>query len=256
MGMTSNKDDIFKLTGLNIGKVYLDKREYAPQINDERILDFDTGNFHLYPALELSDADDVSLWKKYFVKEKNIFDEVKKHLSVKYGYECKIGSGTLRGIAKDNPCKCYFRYLEILIKNRRFILLLKKFYIDEDDFIHCKYGVIQFYSTLDKNGYLNEFIDDGEKEEIKFNDSKGKEHTKKVSKILIHYPRYDTNCNYKHLKFSTTNNKVNMCSPEGLIIDLNFINSDNKYDLDYFVENVVKSFIDYIDTINILLDDD
>lgn len=256
MGMTSNKDDIFKLTGLNIGKVYLGKSEYVPQINDERILDCDTGNFHLYPALGFSNADDVSLWEKYFDKEKNIFDEVKKHLSVEYGYKCKIGLGTLQGISEDNPYNCYFRYLEILKEKRRFILLLKKFYIDEDDFIHCEYGAVQFYSTLDKNGYLNEFIDEGEKEEIKLKNSKGKEFTKKVSKFSIHYPRYDTNCNYKHLKFSTTENKVNMCSPEGLIIDLNFINSDNKYDLDYFVKNVVKSFKDYIDTINILSDDD
>lgn len=255
MGMTSNKDDIFKLTGLNIGKVYLDNREYAPQINDERILDCDTGNFHLYPALELSDDNDVHLWKKYLDKEKNIFDEVKKHLSVKYGYECTIGRGNLRGIAEDNPNKCYFRYLEISTENRKFILLLKKFYIDEDDFIHCEYGVVQFYSTLDKNGYLNEFIDYGEKEEKKFNTSKGIEY-KKVSKISIHYPRYDTNCNYKHFKFSTTKNKVNVYSPEGLNIDWNFINSDNKYDLDHFVESVVKSFKDYIDKINILLDDD
>ncbi|EJP20982.1 hypothetical protein HMPREF1125_0830 [Streptococcus oralis SK304] len=252
MGMTSNKDDIFKLTGLNIGNVYLDKIEYAPQINDERILDCATGNFHLYPALGISD-DDVSLWKKYFDKEKNIFDEVKKHLSVKYGYECKIGRGTLQGIAEDYPCNFCFRYLEISKGKRKFILLLKKFYIDDDDFIHCEYGVVQFYSTLDKNGYLNEFIGKGEKEEIKLKNSKGKECTKK---ILIHYPRYDTNCNYKHLKLSTTENKVNMCSPEGLIIDLNFINSDNKYDLNYFVDNVVKSFKDYIDTINILSDDD
>lgn len=256
MGMTSNKDDIFKLTGLNIGNVYLDNREYAPQINDERILDCDTGNFHLYPALGLSDDNDVHLWKKYLDKEKNIFDEVKKHLSVKYGYECKIGKGDLLGIAEDNPFKCYFRYLEISKENRKFILLLKKFYIDEDDFIHCEYGVVQFYSTLDNEGYLNEFIDYGEKEEIKLNTSKGREYTKKVSKISIHYPRYDSNCNYNHFKFSITKNKVNVYSPEGLNVDLNFINSDNKYDLDDFVENVVKSFKDYIDTINILSGDD
>lgn len=47
-----------------------------------------------------------------------------------------------------------------------------------------------------------------------------------------------------------------MYSPEGLNIDWNFINFDNKYDLDHFVESVVKSFKDYIDKINILLDDD
>ena len=73
MGMTSNEEDISKLTGLKIGKVYLRDMEFDPQKDNNRILDCSSGNFHLFPKLN---DEQCELWKQLFEKERYVREKI------------------------------------------------------------------------------------------------------------------------------------------------------------------------------------
>ncbi len=243
MGMTSKKEIIKKLTGLEIGNVYLNGVEYVAQNKGDRQLDYDSGNFHLFPIIE---DNQVEKWRCYFIKEKQIIDgigklleEEKKNYNLEFS-KITIGKGTLDEIPEEYKSNkmgvnCFFRTITLKKDNRYYVILLKRFYIDKANKVNCIFGNLQFYSSL--NGGINE--DDKTKSKIAI----GEENKYAYPKI-IHYPKSYKDQNEKMIRISDTNQKVVVYNPKirGTIAN-GSINEISKDTVKLFIE-----FVNYVES--------
>lgn len=249
MGMTSNRTDIEKLTGLKIGHVYLGEKQFDPQKQGNRILDCKSGNFHLFPIL---DSNNVNMWKEYFQIENKVWKELGKKLGKKFGI--KAGSGELGGIPEDylqNGCwkmNMFFKYIQIEKDGRYYVILLKRFFIDTDNSVNCKFGEVQFFSSKGKN--INEFDPSGKAEHIStfvyYKKKLSERENSEVEHILVHYPRSYKGQNEKMIRLSDTKNKVNMYNPKDLT--LNWESAD--FDASQCTDSIAKRFDQYISQIH------
>ena len=215
MGMTSKEKDIMQLTGLGIGNVYLRdiRNEYKAQTDGNRILDCNSCNFHLFPAL--TSEEDYGKWQKYIEDEKKIRECLKDKIP---GLGIGKSNGQLKGIPKEYcnyGLNSLFWYLQVQKDNRYYILLLKRFFIDKNNKVNCIFGEVQFYSSL--NGKVNEHCkDEGRIGVTVYAANEEQGNIKSIPKIKVHYPKSYIGQNEKMIKLSETDNKVNVYNPKGL----------------------------------------
>ena len=252
MGMTSNEDDILRLTGLGIGQVWLGSKVYEAQRDGNRILDVDSGNFHLFPVIHSEDEKDD--WKEYLDLENEIFTQLRDKID-KNVYDIQKGGnkGTLNGIPETYLTKGYglnsfYRYLAIEKDGRNYMILLKRFYIDKDKKVNCKYGEVQFWSS--KNNKYNEQIKEYESDIATYTyKSIGYIETlnKKLKKLQVHYPESYRGQNEKMIELSDTDNKVNMYNPKGIKSVTNISSTPNV--IESYAGNILKAFNQYVSEI-------
>ncbi len=223
MSMTSDFREIERLTDLKIGKVFLGEETYISQKEGDRIFDKDSGNFHLVPVIE--DEKKCRIWAEFFGIEKAIRNEVINLLASDESLEVYEGSGK-SGVLGDIPqfykaanLNHFFRYIQVRKGARYYFILFKRFYIDKDHYVNCKYGEIQFYTSLSDE--INEKIGD---------------------KWQINYPQSYMGQNEKMIRLSNTKNRANGYNPKGLI---NIMQSNIEKSTQ-FAESIVKKFGLYI----------
>lgn len=141
--------------------------------------------------------------------------------------EIKIGNGSLCGINDDyinQGLNCFYRYLEITKSGRSYVVLCRRYYIDEEDNVNCKYGFFQFYTTCSKKGCPNE---------------------KKGDKWIVNYPREESDQERENISSLVGDNKANMFNPniEDFPVVFNEKIEDDK--IDKCAENVAKAFGEY-----------
>lgn len=256
MGMTSNEDDIYSLTGLKIGKVYLNDREYASERANQRVLDCESGNFHLFPVLT---KDDYKVWHDYFSVESKVqellYDLLNKNdlLCKKFGsYSISQGkTGILQGIPQQfnkEGLNHFFRYVQIKIEKRTYMILFKRFYIDKDNRVNCRFGDVQFYTSLDANGNVNEFaktiIEDIPT--YTYRNRRLNENRTSLNKLLIHYPSSFRGQNEKMIRLSNTDNCVNVYNPKGI----KNVFCDSNLNVEQYAAQIADSFVQYIECID------
>ena len=256
MGMTSNTEIIKKLTGLSIGKVFLNNIEYDAQTEGDRQFDYCSGNFHLFPAIEENQSDNLKSWKSYLCKEKEILDRVQEYLSQNklsgFG-KIDYGSGTLTGIPEQYKAKkgmginSFFRTITVKKdeKDKRcYVILLKRFYIDKDNKVNCIFGKVQFYSSLYGNIRLNG-------RNIKFNGNINEDDTAKPKvrigeeeayPKIIHYPKSYKAQNEKMIRCSDTKQKVVVYNPK---IQGNIVNGS----IDSLSKEILERFYDFVNCV-------
>ncbi len=245
MGMTSDKKIIKKLTGLSIGKVFLNNIEYDAQAKGDRQLDYCSGNFHLFPVIE----DQSDNWKSYLDKEKEIFKRDQEYLSQNklsgFG-QIVVGTGTLTGIPERYMAKKgmginnFFRTLTVEKDKRFYVILLKRFYIDEDNKVNCIFGKVQFYSSL--NGKINEddiakSNEDKAKSKVSIGDGEEEAYPK-----IIHYPKSYKAQNEKMIRCSDTKQKVVVYNPK---IQGNIVNGS----IDSLSKDIVEQFNAFVNCV-------
>lgn len=232
MAMTSNGNRICELTGLGIGKVFLRGNNYNPQTEGNQIFDEKTGNFHLFPVI---DKEEIEKWKEYLNLEAKLWGKLQDALGKDFIKNKQLPTGKvwdgnnkedkIPAIYKENDLNHFFRYLEVIKGERHYLVLFKRFYIDESNCVNCIYGEIQFYSTLDKEGNPNE---------------------KSSDKWIIYYPKSYKGQNEKMIRLSKTDNSVNMYNPKGF---QSFSDLSEDANLEKYAESVAESFKNYIEQI-------
>lgn len=250
MGMTSNEEDISRLTGLKIGQVLLSSKVYEAQRDGNRILDVDSGNFHLFPVILSEEEEAKDEWKKYLNLENEVFTQLRDKIDINV-YDIQIGGekGTLTGIPEIYLTKRYglnnfFRFLEIKKDDRYYMILLKRFYIDKKKKVNCRFGEVQFWSS--KNNKYNEQIEECENDISTYTyKSNGYEETlENIKKLQVHYPKSYRGQNEKMIRFSNTPNQVNMYNPKGI----KSISSTNG-EIESYADNILKAFKQYVSEI-------
>lgn len=247
MGMTSNEEDISRLTGLKIGQVLLGSKVYEAQRDGNRILDVDSGNFHLFPVILSEEEEAKDEWKKYLNLENEIFTQLRGEIKNVYDIQKGGEKGTLTGIPKiytqnDYCLNNFFRFVEIKKDDRYYMILLKRFYIDEDKKVNCRFGEVQFWSS-NKNKY-NEQIEECESDISTYtyrSEEYKEELNEELKKIQVHYPELNENM----IMISDTDCKVSMYNPEGIksVTDITWD------EIESYADNILKAFNQYVSEI-------
>ena len=165
------------------------------------------------------------LWREFLKAEKElrntVITELKRNMDDSFEiFEKKGKPGTLNDIPQlyvENKLNQFFRFIQVKRNNRYYTLLFKRFYIDKNCCVNCKYGEIQYFSSL--SGRINEKA--------------------KKENWIIHYPKSYIGQNEKIVKHKKS---VNVYNPKGFN---NIICLDNK-EYEKFASLIVASFSQYI----------
>lgn len=162
--MINDKDKIKDTTGLSIGKVFFDGKEYSEIYDKELVLyDVSSGNFHLLPNDDMENLPEVKeAIQNIPSKRQVIITELEKKLE---GSELKVnkrvGHRVVNKAIKATGMECAFYYIRVEGKNNyRYDLMFSRFYTDKDEVsdertVNCVLCSYQFaYSQYDDYSYL------------------------------------------------------------------------------------------------------
>ena len=232
MAMTSDDKTIKACTGLDVGKVFLNGKEYEPCKGN--VYDLQTCNFHLYPR----SADEE--WEKYLENEKAVREELCKCIQRRLEPK-EVGGKEYDSLKEKDPGDKwwyfsegkgsastagekwgrYFRFVSIFKGGIYYSINFKRFYIDTENKVNCIFGEYQFDATDDL--YVNK---------------KGKGEGKKD---FIVYPHSFKGQNEKMIKIDKVGTGFTcMYNPKGLEFT-------NKKDA---IEQVMDAFMDFADEVD------
>lgn len=145
---TSCRDEIKKLTGCTIGKIFYDNLEYPVYMDEDYIYQIGNCNFHLLP--EIKSDNDRLIWNEYIENIKNIRTNLinilkEKNIEVLGCGENGNISPKLEKYGKTN----FFRCIIVKKNNRYYAINFIRWYIGKNRSVNCEYGELQFDSTLD-----------------------------------------------------------------------------------------------------------
>ena len=166
----NDEKEIEGRTGLQIGKVEINGKIFEKNIC---LYECKSDNFHLLPELSLDGAE--TALKCYIKVVREVQTEIYKRISIKYNLKKGKGNGqgnlskdiypldyTNHGI--DNK---FYKYIRVWVGQRNYTINFMRWYIDKDKKVNCRFGEIQFDTTIDIDGRVN-IKKDNEKTKINY----------------------------------------------------------------------------------------
>ena len=171
------EEEIKERTGLGIGVV---KISGEPFENNICRYDCVSANFHLLPRLDIERAEDEV--NDYLKVVEGIQDEIYKKIASEYNL--KNGKGKGNGTISDRAYPAeysdhgipnkreygFYKYISIYEGQRWYTINFMRWYIDKENKVNCRFGEIQFDTTMNKEKRVNtaQFERKGKKDIIRY----------------------------------------------------------------------------------------
>lgn len=154
----TEEKEIEERTGLGIGVVEIRGKTFK---NNICLYDCDSANFHLLPDLNLEDAKEAV--EDYIKTLNSVQDEIYKRIQSKYNLQNGKGKGTGTLSEKVYPLEYrereipngFYKYISVYDGQRFYTINFMRWYIDKENKVNCRFGEIQFDTTMNEKKRVN-----------------------------------------------------------------------------------------------------
>ncbi len=141
--MTNDKELIKKMTGLDIGKVWLKNSKINSELYDDEQILFDTrrGNFHMLPKDTLVVEKAIQGIKNKRIKILNVLE---KRIEAGYKINKRYGNGKSEALKRTGMINA-FDYIRVESDaGEKYDLMFSRFFISDDNSLNCRLCSYQF----------------------------------------------------------------------------------------------------------------
>ena len=149
------KSDIEKRTGLKPGSVKIKDETFE---NNICLYDCKSANFHLLPRLDLEGAE--SALNDYLKVVEEVQKEINNIIKCRLSDLARIkGKGNLNEYPPEYKERgirnAFYKYISIYDGQRYYTINFMRWYIDKENKVNCRFGEIQFDTTINKKRRVN-----------------------------------------------------------------------------------------------------
>ena len=152
--MTNDKELIKKMTGLDIGKVWLKNSKINSELYDDEQILFDTrrGNFHMLPKDTLVVEKAIQGIKNKRIKILNVLE---KRIEAGYKINKRYGNGKSEALKRTGMINA-FDYIRVESDaGEKYDLMFSRFFISDDNSVNCRLCSYQFAFFWKRNLFVS-----------------------------------------------------------------------------------------------------